>query len=129
MNGLIFQYLAVACGGAVGAICRFTISMWLPFSGQGIPIGTLVANAMGSFLIGILYVTLVELELVNSINRELWMIGFLGALTTFSTFSLETIRLIETGSYSLAALYVVLSVIICIVAAFAGLYLARALFP
>ena len=97
--------VAVASGGAIGAILRYAISVWFVTNySSSFPWPTLIANAIGALLIGILYVLIAEKGLVAVTWRPFLIIGLLGALTTFSSFSLETITLIEQAEWSLACL-------------------------
>ena len=89
-------YLALALGGALGAIARHWIGSGLNQLGQlTFPLGTLSVNILGSFFIGGLYIYLSDRPELSEAYRHLLLTGFLGALTTFSTFSLETLLLIE----------------------------------
>jgi CrcB protein len=124
------QLLAVALGGSFGAVARFLVSsgiyQWL---GRGFPYGTLVVNIVGSFLIGMLTEALILQRVAMTVEyRAAILTGFIGAFTTFSTFSLETIYLIEQGSLTKAALNVLLSVAGCILAVWIGLLCGRTLF-
>ncbi len=120
--------LAIAAGGATGAVLRFWVSgqvyAWL---GRGFPYGTLTVNVLGSLLMGLLSVLLIERLSLGSEWRAVILIGFLGSFTTFSTFSIETLNLIEAGAYSKAMLNTVISVVLCIVAAWAGVIAGRQL--
>ena len=87
--------------------------------------GTLLVNLLGSFAIGILYVLITERLVIHPDWRQVLVIGFLGAFTTFSTFSLDAVLLWENGNAGLALLYVVGSVVCCVLAAAAAITLTR----
>ena len=108
--------LSVAVGGALGALARYWFSAWLNAGDAKLPWGTLGANVIGSFLMGVLFVLILERAKLPPELRPLLMTGFLGAFTTFSTFSLETLTLIHEGHVIAAIFYVLLSVILCIAA-------------
>jgi len=95
--------------------------------GKDFPYGTLTVNVLGSLLIGFFYITLIERFNLGPEWRAFIIIGVLGAFTTFSTFSLETFNLIENGEMVKAALNVVLSVTVCLFAAWIGIFIARQL--
>jgi len=101
------MWIAVAAGGAIGAVLRFAISRGAAqVFGTAFPWGTLLANALGAFVIGLL-VAWFSLRLgVGPALRALVLTGLLGALTTFSTFSLETLELVRSGAVGRAALNV-----------------------
>lgn len=108
--------LSVALGGALGAVARYWFSGWLNSGDAKLPWGTLSANVLGSFLMGVIFVLILEKAKLPPELRPLLMTGFLGAFTTFSTFSLETLTLIHEGHIIAALFYVLLSVILCIAA-------------
>ena len=124
------QLIAIALGGGCGAVVRFLISSGLyQWLGRGLPYGTLVVNVIGSFLIGLLTEALILQRLAFSLEyRAAILVGFIGAFTTFSTFSLETIYLIEEGSLVKAALNIVVSVFGCLFAVWIGLLFGRTIF-
>jgi CrcB protein len=120
------QTFAIAAGGALGALLRFWGANWVySLLGRGFPYGTLVINIAGSLAMGFCYAWLVERASLGPEWRALIMVGFLGAFTTFSTFSIETINLLEGGALLKALLNVVLSVVLCVVAAWLGLVAGR----
>ena len=101
-------WLAVAVGGGLGALLRFGISRWAAQAiGTDFPWGTLIVNAMGALLIGFLFAWFSQRLLgVGPATRALILTGMLGALTTFSTFSLETLELLQGGELVRAGLNV-----------------------
>ena len=122
----MFIYLIyIAGGGALGATLRFLISnickVYFPY----FPVGTLIVNIFGSFFIGILANYLNSREISEIFFKYFLIIGLLGSFTTFSAFSIETIELITEGKMSLSLLYVLLSFILSISAAFIGFSLIK----
>jgi fluoride exporter len=114
-------YLLIAVGGAAGSVLRYVIGRAVQgTSASGFPIGTMVVNISGCFLIGVLVRQFLNMQ-VSPELRALLLVGFCGGFTTFSTFSAETVGLIEGGEYSRAAAYVALSVALCLGATFAGM--------
>jgi CrcB protein len=119
--------LYVGLGGFFGAIFRFLISGFLQkLFGISFPVGTLGVNVIGSFLIGFL-VMLFE-NIIAPEWKALFITGFLGALTTFSTFSFETVVLLQEGIYQKAILNIFLNVSLCLVATILGMNLFRFIF-
>lgn len=111
------QWLAIAIGGALGAMSRFAITVWLfPVMGNRFPLGTLTANVIGCALMGVCYVLIIERGVVPAEWRNILMTGFLGALTTFSTFSMDALNLWQNGHGLTAIAYVLCSVISCLAA-------------
>jgi CrcB protein len=120
------QTLAIAAGGAIGALMRFWVSSGVyALLGKGFPLGTLVVNVLGSLAMGFLYVVLLERMAAGPEVRAALLIGLLGAFTTFSTFSMETVNLIEQAELVKAGLNVLVSMTACLLAAWLGLVLGR----
>jgi fluoride exporter len=124
----VSTYIAIAFGGAIGAVSRY----WLYSAVQrlhdsGFPLGTFVVNVLGSFLIGVFFVLLAEKAQIAEQWRPIIVVGFLGGLTTFSTFSLDALLLFEQGHYNTALFYIISSIVLCLIAAFAGMQLTRVL--
>lgn len=120
--------LFIALGGASGAVARYLLANWAHGLWEGhLPVGTLLVNVLGSFGIGIIYVLLVEKQLIHQDWRGVLMVGFLGAFTTFSTFSLEAVNLLEAGQGLIALGYMLASAAACVLAAGAAMQLTRAL--
>lgn len=122
------QMVAIAAGGALGALMRFWVSGWVySITGKAFPWGTLAVNVVGSALMGFCYVWLVERSALGPEWRAFLMVGLLGALTTFSTFSIETLGLIEDGEAIRALLNAVVSVVLCVGAAWFAVVGTRSL--
>ncbi|NLD94484.1 MAG: fluoride efflux transporter CrcB [Fibrobacter sp.] len=119
------QMLFIALGGSIGALARFGIAKFVnQISGGVFPWGTMTVNFIGLFVIGFLY-ELFEKTLVPSEIRLFLTVGFLGALTTFSTYGMETITLFRNGQYGAALLNIVLSNVVGMVLVVAGIIVAR----
>lgn len=124
------QIIAIALGGAFGAVLRFLISsgvyQWL---GRGFPYGTLAVNIIGSLLIGLMTEALILQKIALSTEyRAAILVGLFGSLTTFSTFSLDTFYLIEQGQLAKASANVVISILVCLLAVWVGLSVGKVLF-
>jgi CrcB protein len=119
----------VGCGGFAGAVARYLVSGWTyGWLGTRLPYGTLAVNVLGSLLLGAVACLGSErLGVVTPEARALVAIGFLGAFTTFSTFSWETFRLLQEGSLWLAAVNIAANVVLCVAAVAAGFLLVRTL--
>lgn len=119
--------LFIALGGATGSVARYLLALWTQAQWQGdFPLGTLLVNFAGSFGIGVVFV-LLERQILHPDWRSVLMVGFLGAFTTFSTFSLEAITLWESGQGGQALGYMLASVMLCVLAAGTAITLTRAL--
>lgn len=119
----------IGLGGFIGALARFYTSKWVNLLiGHRIPFGTMTVNVLGSFIMGLVVTLSVEKMVVSEDIRMLIGVGFLGAFTTFSTFSVESIYLVEEGSYLPAFVYISGNLLLSIFAAFLGILLARYIF-
>lgn len=124
MNNLLF----IAAGGATGALLRYWASNSVyALLGRAFPYGTLTVNIIGSIVMGLCYVFLFERMDVGVHWRAGLMIGLLGAFTTFSSFSIETMNLIESGEQIRAGLNILLSVSLCIIGCWSGMVIGREL--
>ncbi|MFK7805544.1 MAG: fluoride efflux transporter CrcB [Anaerolineae bacterium] len=119
--------LAIGLGGAIGALLRYGIaigtSSLIPLQ-NGFPLGTFIANMLGSFLMGVLYQSFSQSAGHSEPVRLLLTTGLLGALTTFSTFALEGVNLHRSGDISLGLTYIVLSNLCGFLLLFGGITLA-----
>jgi len=120
--------VAVAVCGAAGCLTRYFLSGWVyGVLGRDFPYGTFVVNILGAFIIGFLMEFGIRSTLVPPTLRVGLTVGFLGGLTTFSTFSYETFRLIEEGEFMVAVTNVTLSVLVCLLFTWTGIFAARQL--
>ena len=118
----------IAAGSAIGGVSRYLLGGFIQrLSAATFPVGTLLINITGSFLIGLILRYGVETSTLTPEMRARLTIGFCGGYTTFSTFSYETLALAEDGQWSRAALYIILSVGLSLTATFLGLAAAREL--
>ena len=117
----MIKLIYIASGGAIGAVLRHLISNFYKFYFPNFPIGTLFINFIGSFIIGVLASNLENKGTSYVFIQYFLMIGVLGSFTTFSTFSLETIQLVNDKKLFLSLVYIFLSISLCIVGAFFGL--------
>lgn len=122
MNNLI----AIGLGGILGAISRYEVGLWISNRwNQGFPLHTFIINVTGAFLLGFLNILFIDRLAVSPLWRMGIGVGFLGAYTTFSTFSYEVIMLMEGGSFLTAALYTMLSILAGFLGCALGVGLAR----
>ncbi|MGI1677838.1 MAG: fluoride efflux transporter CrcB [Cellvibrionaceae bacterium] len=117
------NFIAVALGGALGALSRYCIIAYVfPVQANRFPTGTLVANVVGCILIGIFYVVIVQKNLLGPQWRLFIITGLLGALTTFSTFSIEAVQLWEYGHSGMALVYITSSLVACLMGTTLAMY-------
>ena len=124
----LFTWISIACGGAIGACLRFAASNYFNRTvvvHQHMHIGTLLINIIGSAIMGMVYVLIIEKGSLHPDFRSVLMVGLLGAFTTFSTFSLEAISFFESGHAQIALIYVISSVVLSIAAAWLAMTLTR----
>lgn len=114
--------------GALGCMSRYLVSGWVyALAGRSLPYGTMAVNVIGSFLLGLLMEEGLRSTMLSSEVRMGITVGFMGGFTTFSTFSFETVRLLEEGSLFQAGTNVLLNIVLCVTCAFLGIFLARQL--
>ena len=118
--------LAIAVAGAIGALARWGVGTWFGQRFPTFPCGTLVVNVSGSFLLGLLFAVLIERAGGSPTMRIALTTGLMGAYTTFSTFSLETFRLLEDGATGSAVANIGLSLVLGLGAVWIGIGLGRA---
>jgi CrcB protein len=130
---LLQQCLLVACGGAVGSLARFGIGIAAAHAfGKGFPWGTLIVNVAGCFAMGIVLSIIAGLEgdAKQASQIEFWRnalaIGFLGGLTTFSSFGGDTVRELQAGQPAVAVANVIANVVLCLAAVWGGMAIMRA---
>ncbi len=117
--------LLIAVGGAAGSVLRYLVGGRVQhFAPHGFPLGTLFVNVVGCFLVGILIRQFMNIQTHNYL-RALLVVGFCGGFTTFSTFSMETVGLIEGGEYPRAIAYIALSTGLCLTATLTGMSVMR----
>jgi CrcB protein len=119
----MLMYVLLAIGGAMGTLARYWLSgVTARFVGETFPLGTLVVNVTGSFIIGF-FATLTGPDgrlYIGSEARQFVLVGLCGGYTTFSSFSLQTLNLMNDGEWVLAGANICLSVILCLVAVWCG---------
>lgn len=127
-GGSLQKYLLIALGGALGSVARYWIGSTISGRmGIRFPIGTLVVNLTACVVIGFALTYLTNRIDIDAAWRFLFVVGFIGAYSTFSTFEWETLATLRTGAFSLAAIYAVGSVILGLAATWGGAALAEAI--
>jgi CrcB protein len=122
------KLLLIGLAGFIGTLSRYWLSGVVARRyGETFPMGTLVVNLVGCFLVGLLFCLLQERFLVNQTVRTVVLIGFLGGFTTFSSFGLQTFTLLQDGEFGLAALNILGANLIGLVLVWAGYTLAKIL--
>ena len=125
---MLGDYLIIGCGGFLGAISRYAVASWaVDRFGARFPYGTLIVNVSGSLAIGIILAAVAGRFAPSPELRLLFVVGFLGAYTTFSTFSFETLTLLRNGSYLLATEYVLGNLVLGLGAVSLGFIVGRSL--
>lgn len=127
----MYNLFLVAIGGAFGASSRYLLIEMVMFlhRGSNFPLGTILVNVIGSFVMGVMHFLCVQyLDAISLQTRLLIMTGILGGFTTFSAFSVDVLRLVESGHFSLAFIYIISSVLFSLLAIFIGFYLTKMVF-
>ena len=120
----MIKIAVIALGGALGAVCRYLIVEKF-FDDGKFPFSTLLVNSIGSFLMGIFFVFLVEKNVFSTEIKDFILIGFLSAFTTFSAFAFEVYYLAQNQNILIALLYIIASVILCVTMVFLGIHIMR----
>jgi fluoride exporter len=125
----VLNTFLIFLGAGAGGVFRYWISnITYGLLGRQFPYGTLVVNVSGCFLMGLLFVLILErFNGIGPLLRSFFLIGLLGGYTTFSSFSIETLNLFESGAYLSTALNILLSIILCMAAAWLGVIGGRQL--
>lgn len=118
-------FVIIFLSGGLGALARWGVQSWLANPSSSLPWSTLVVNAVGSAVIGFLYYHQSVSGKLPSLISLAIMVGFLGALTTFSSFSLDTLKLLQSGSYGLAAIHVIGNNLVCLCLCTLGYFVAH----
>lgn len=119
-------WLWVALGGAIGAVLRFKVGALAGRNlGTALPYGTLSVNLLGSFIIGLLWVIFNQQAWANPVLKQLFIVGVLGGFTTFSSFSLDSVLLLQQERYIAAFSYVSVSLLGCLAATAVGIWAAK----
>ena len=122
---MIKDVIIVGIGSGIGGICRYLISLTMGHAGNGFPWGTFAANVTGCLLIGLLWGLTSRFHNLSPAFSLLFMVGFCGGFTTFSTFSKEGLIMLQTNNYMLFALYTLGSMVLGIIAVGLGYYTTK----
>jgi len=122
----MWTYIAIAVGGTLGCWARYGMTNLVQsIYGRDFPYATMSINLLGSFLMGFLFIETLERLAISPEVRTGILTGFLGGFTTFSTYSMESVLLVEQGYFLRAGVYMLLSTALGFIAAFGGAYIAR----
>ena len=122
------QLAAIMLGGAFGAVSRYGVSLLaVQLLGKGFPYGTLIVNVLGSLLMGFLSIYFLTKTNLDPMVRMAVLVGFLGSFTTFSTFSMDTLMLLESGAVAKGLLNIALSLSLSLLAVWIGMLIARSI--
>ena len=121
------RFLLICAGGAVGTGARYLLATAVTRAFGNFPFGTMAVNVLGSFLAGVLMVLALEKSALSPDLRLILVTGVLGGFTTYSSFNYETLHLAQSGAGALAVVNVAATVIVCLLAGIAGIWLGRAI--
>ena len=120
MKELIYVFI----GGGLGSLVRFLLGKWVnAFHNSHFPFGTFAVNIIACFTLGFIIGLADHKHILSPTTRLFWAVGFCGGFSTFSAFSSETLALFQQGQNSTMLLYILLSVVLCVFATFAGLFI------
>lgn len=120
------ELLYVFIGGGLGSLVRFLFGKWVnSFHNSNFPFGTFIINIVACFVLGFIIGLADQKQILSPAIRLFLVVGFCGGFSTFSAFSSETLTLIQQGQNSTMLLYVLLSVVVCLIASFGGLLIAE----
>ncbi|NOS55470.1 MAG: fluoride efflux transporter CrcB [Cyclobacteriaceae bacterium] len=120
------ELVLIFLGGGIGSVMRFSLGKWISsFHSHHFPYGTLFVNVLACFVLGALVGVADHKQIISSNARLFWTVGFCGGFSTFSTFSSETLTLIQTGFQFSSLVYVLASLLLCLAATYLGLYLGE----
>ncbi len=122
MKSLVIVFV----GGGLGSMVRFALSRWVTaLHSHDFPWGTLVVNVVACFALGMIIGLADHKQIISPAARLFWTVGFCGGFSTFSTFSNETLYLLQSGFPISMILYIIFSLLLCVGATFSGLYLGE----
>ncbi len=120
------ELILIFVGGGLGSVTRFSLGKWISsLHTHHFPYGTLGVNIIACFVLGLLIGMADHKQIISAHSRVFWTVGFCGGFSTFSTFSSETVALLQTGFHLSGVLYIITSLVACLAVTFAGLYLGE----
>lgn len=122
------EFILVFIGGGLGSVARFSLGKWVnTFNNYHFPFGTLAVNIIACFILGLVIGLADSKQIISSASRIFWTVGFCGGFSTFSTFSHETLYLLQNGFTISLLLYILVSLLLCVAAVYGGLFLGETL--
>jgi CrcB protein len=121
---MLRDFIIVFFGGGLGSLTRFGLGRWVnTFHNHHFPLGTLTVNVFACFALGFAIGLADHRQLISPTSRLFWTVGFCGGFSTFSTFSSETWTMIQSGFHLSSIIYIVASLVLCLVAVIGGIFL------